>query len=133
MGRPTAQAQSAIDALKQAGFNRSDFSVRTKRIWHTDSEGRQFYEYGDAQIYIYAARDRQLELLPNMLWAGLNCTLPYYLASDGQKKAGPPIVDNQYQPGNIGLFIIWDDTESDPMKRYQRIKLDDPRHPLCNK
>lgn len=128
---PTAQAQTAIDALRAAGFKRSEFKVKTERIWRKDSEGRRFYEYGDATITILAKKDRQIELVPAMLKSGLTICQPYYNDKTGERQIAWPIVTSRYTKSGVGQYIIWDSTEDTPQKRYQYIGRDDPRHPLC--
>lgn len=87
------QTKTAVRALKQAGFERSEFSCQVERhafmVKEIDRfEGdtivfrkRQYTEYGDVIIYVKAGLERQLSLIDNMLDAGLDVTL--YQHSDG--------------------------------------------------
>ena len=71
----TEQCKRAIAQMLEAGFERSEFSVRTERKWRTSrrSDGSKFryVEYGDALIYCSAPRSKQYLLLERAIAAGL--------------------------------------------------------------
>lgn len=69
----TTQAQRAIDALLSAGFERSEFSVRTERIYRgTDNDGKKIYELGSANITLKCNKKRQVDMTQAMVDAGLH-------------------------------------------------------------
>lgn len=73
MGKPTAQAQTVIDKLLASGLARSEFSVRTDRIYvgtHPDT-GKQCYEYGDVLIILKCNSERQNEMAKSIALQGL--------------------------------------------------------------
>lgn len=81
-GRPTTQAQSAIDALLAAGFKRSEFKVTTERKYYD----RYNYEFGDAKISLRASLAKSIELTPAMLAQGLHVS-HYYWKAEGEDSA----------------------------------------------
>ena len=70
------QSQRMIDALKKAGYKRSEFQVRTARQYcGRDWRGRPAYEYGDAQILVFASKERQFELLEAVAQQGIDIVI----------------------------------------------------------
>jgi hypothetical protein len=62
----TIQVKNAIDALKRAGFARSEFAVRVERIYR-NVDGEKFYEYGDALVSLRADVDKEVVRIPQLL------------------------------------------------------------------
>jgi len=62
------QTRDAVNALKAAGFARKEFRVRTPY-------DNRIGGWGDTQIVIWASTERQLELVAEMLAAGLDVEL----------------------------------------------------------
>jgi hypothetical protein len=69
-----AQTKWAIEKMKEAGFKRDEFSVRTQAERFT-YQGQTVTEYGLAQITIWSNLERQLELVPAMVKVGLSVTM----------------------------------------------------------
>ena len=67
------QTKQAIDALKKAGFARSEFSVRAERNVFT-YESRQIVEHGLAQISLNVSLERKLNMIDAMLKVGISVT-----------------------------------------------------------
>ena len=92
-GKPTYQAQRAIDALKAAGYARSEFSVRTK--WEHSMQG-----YGHAQIHVKASAERQKELAIEVAKQGVQVV---FLMKDG--KLTWPLYYEHKSPGIIVVDV----------------------------
>ncbi len=66
------QTRRAIEGLKAAGFERSEFKVRTPR------NSRK--EYEDTVITIYASREKQIAAIPALLASGDFDVIRYFRA-----------------------------------------------------
>lgn len=68
---PTAQAQRAINQMLQAGFKRTEFSVRTARHYVGKVNGKRCYEYGNASITVKMKSRDMVKYIRPAIKAGL--------------------------------------------------------------
>jgi hypothetical protein len=94
-GRPTTQAKTAIDALLAAGLARREFKVTTQKLWRKHN-GRRFYEYGDAEIFLRLSLERELELTPALLAQGLHVK-HYQERTENGRRVFMVLVDTNYE------------------------------------
>lgn len=90
----TVQAKRAISALLAAGYKRNEFQVHTKirRV------GFRGYEYGNAEIVVWADREKQLELVPKVVEQGIRVSIP--------KIKGKILLPHYYTDGKPGVEIL---------------------------
>jgi len=92
-GKPTAQCQRAIDALKAAGYKRNEFRCRTK--WESEYQG-----YGNASITVWASKERQRELAIEVAKQGIQVL---FIMKDGE--LGFPLYYEHEPPGIVVLDL----------------------------
>jgi 2-keto-3-deoxy-6-phosphogluconate aldolase len=73
-GSISIQSKNAIAALIAAGFKRSEFSVRTERVYECIYNGRPSYHLGDAIIYIRTPNRIVIDRTDALVAAGLTVT-----------------------------------------------------------
>lgn len=94
MSRITPQAQRVINAARELGIPRSEWSVRTTTR-AVRYEGRRFREYDDAMLYWRTASARRaiVEAAQRLADAGLCVTLVH-----GKSGSVVPIVSSGWNP-----------------------------------
>ena len=98
----TEQVKRVIKKLKTVGFDRSEFKVRVERIYIGMYKGKPLFEYGDANITIYASIERQIELAEAMVKEGLYVRL---VKLTNGSFGVPFVADSSYQL-EAGVFLI---------------------------
>jgi hypothetical protein len=101
---PTPQVLRAIQALKQAGFSRRDFTVTVAKKWRTNPQSKQRYvEYGSAQICLLrGALADTLARTPALLSAGIDVTWSVI----GGKFFHPRLTPGRQDRGKLALWIL---------------------------
>lgn len=105
--RPTEQAQRAVKAMLAAGFKRSEFSVRTRRVPEAGrlASGRRSWHYGDACIVPYVSSDTIWNRRGDILAAGLTLVNmsagserpPYWFIYTTPYSGSPAIISGERQ------------------------------------
>jgi hypothetical protein len=98
MSHITDQTKNAIAALRNSGFARNEFSVRTARNYFI-REGVRYHEYGDPIITVKTDKERSLSLVDACLTNGLDVTIFYI-----NKVFRPPSFE--YAHGSPGRLIL---------------------------
>jgi hypothetical protein len=103
MGFVTNQVKRVVDALKAAGFKRSEFRVNVNRHMVKGWNGHRYAEYGDACIVVLADAETQFAHLPAVLeqsgidvsiWrTGTGWSYPHYAQSSSSRKGQLIITD----------------------------------------
>lgn len=94
-GKPTTQAQRAIDGLLRAGLKRGDFRVRTEKRRGC---------YGDASIWI-ANPQRAVEAIDALLQQGFQVDYFYGTVEPIKGKLLSVIVSDRYNKKAGRLFV----------------------------
>lgn len=116
----TIQVKRAIEQLRQAGFERSEFSVYVERKYVGHFNGKRAYEYGRARIVMYPPKERIIERYCGLLVAGLS--VMHVVRSDG--RAGYPLVTTHHPP----RFEVWD-LRKESGRQIIEISVTNPEHP----
>ena len=90
------QTKQAVDALLNAGYNRSEFCCRTPR----NSRG----EYELPRILVWASKERQLELAEAVAAAGLNV---YVYKNKATGHYGWPAYELAYNGGGTVKTVLY--------------------------
>jgi hypothetical protein len=74
MPEMTEQVRRAIRQMREAGFERREFSVQVERHWYTDRRTGRAYTFGDAIITLLGGRaleQKAVDLTPAIIATGL--------------------------------------------------------------
>ncbi len=127
----TIQTNRAIKKMKQAGFDRSDFRIRTdtkvKQTTDMIHGTRKYREYGDAIITVLN-RDKVDELLSQILAIGLDVTIYHtdkhqdsFHIKDNYEDNGIIRIVDMTQEDEYGMHIRWN--QIDNPKRNQEMAI----------
>lgn len=97
----TQQAKRAIAKMKAAGWQRSEFSVRTDTHRYRRN-GREIREYGRALIHVKADKETLYMRIAGMLQAGLDIIVLVFESGTPSY----PIVQDNYHPEDRGTYQV---------------------------